>query len=58
MTFSGSQGGVLKTDGQSAQLGKSEFHLVCILFGVSWKLQRPGVGYCNLLPKLLSLSLD
>ena len=38
-------------------LGKQTSSLVRFIW-VSWKLQRPGVGYCNLLLKLLSLSLD
>ena len=59
MAFSGSHGrGAEGPDGQSAQLSIPEFHLVFISFGVSCNLQSPGVGYCNLLLKLLSLSLD
>ena len=42
MAFSGSQGGVLKTDGQSAQLNKSEFHLVFIFGGFHANYNVPG----------------
>ena len=38
-------------------LGKQTSSLVRFIW-VSCNLQSPGVGYCNLLLKLLSLSLD